>query len=97
MGSRCTWPELQCWAPNHAGCHRTHRECDVEKALCAAKRGQTKECRRQKYLSGLAGIHGVIREEICSIRSPDCRRLLRNRSEERRVGKECRSRWSPYH
>src|SRR5437016_11844046 len=23
--------------------------------------------------------------------------LLRNRSEERRVGKECRSRWSPYH
>ena len=25
---------------------------------------------------------------------PDC---LDNRSEERRVGKECRSRWSPYH
>ena len=24
--------------------------------------------------------------------APDC-----NRSEERRVGKECRSRWSPYH
>ena len=24
-------------------------------------------------------------------------RLLENRSEERRVGKECRSRWSPYH
>src|SRR2546426_9547387 len=23
--------------------------------------------------------------------------LYRNRSEERRVGKECRSRWSPYH
>ena len=22
---------------------------------------------------------------------------LKNRSEERRVGKECRSRWSPYH
>ena len=28
----------------------------------------------------------------------DCRRLRRfARSEERRVGKECRSRWSPYH
>src|SRR2546425_12216121 len=25
------------------------------------------------------------------------RRLLLGRSEERRVGKECRSRWSPYH
>ena len=24
-------------------------------------------------------------------------RILKNRSEERRVGKECRSRWSPYH
>ena len=24
-------------------------------------------------------------------------RVLRSRSEERRVGKECRSRWSPYH
>ena len=23
--------------------------------------------------------------------------LIDNRSEERRVGKECRSRWSPYH
>ena len=23
--------------------------------------------------------------------------ILRKRSEERRVGKECRSRWSPYH
>ena len=26
-----------------------------------------------------------------------CRRSTRKRSEERRVGKECRSRWSPYH
>ena len=25
------------------------------------------------------------------------RNVLRGRSEERRVGKECRSRWSPYH
>ena len=25
------------------------------------------------------------------------RTALYNRSEERRVGKECRSRWSPYH
>src|SRR2546429_7354972 len=31
--------------------------------------------------------------------SPSCRALflLSYRSEERRVGKECRSRWSPYH
>ena len=26
-----------------------------------------------------------------------CKTLAKTRSEERRVGKECRSRWSPYH
>src|SRR2546428_4306032 len=30
-------------------------------------------------------------------RRPDLRLGESNRSEERRVGKECRSRWSPYH
>src|SRR2546430_10751106 len=29
--------------------------------------------------------------------TPQCSRKLQLRSEERRVGKECRSRWSPYH
>src|SRR3712207_8199755 len=29
--------------------------------------------------------------------SLDCERSVSCRSEERRVGKECRSRWSPYH
>ena len=33
-------------------------------------------------------------EERLSETDPD---LVRERSEERRVGKECRSRWSPYH
>src|SRR2546429_2421957 len=28
---------------------------------------------------------------------PDFELIKENRSEERRVGKECRSRWSPYH
>ena len=27
----------------------------------------------------------------------DGRAIVKSRSEERRVGKECRSRWSPYH
>ena len=27
----------------------------------------------------------------------DVKQFMANRSEERRVGKECRSRWSPYH
>src|SRR3989442_5415159 len=29
--------------------------------------------------------------------APELSRRFRQRSEERRVGKECRSRWSPYH
>ena len=33
------------------------------------------------------GYAGLLNEEIIDM----------NRSEERRVGKECRSRWSPYH
>ena len=28
---------------------------------------------------------------------PDAMKIVLQRSEERRVGKECRSRWSPYH
>src|SRR3989442_12042507 len=33
----------------------------------------------------------------CRIGGADCEEHLSLRSEERRVGKECRSRWSPYH
>ena len=53
---------------------------------------------------------GLDKDTVILGRSPDCdipipspsisrqhARLLRVRSEERRVGKECRSRWSPYH
>ena len=31
------------------------------------------------------------------LRASDGSSYIRTRSEERRVGKECRSRWSPYH
>ena len=35
-------------------------------------------------------------EELQAI-TPALKERYNNRSEERRVGKECRSRWSPYH
>ena len=39
---------------------------------------------------------GIIQEpSICIVLSGE--REIQLRSEERRVGKECRSRWSPYH
>ena len=40
------------------------------------------------------GLHRATVELVCA---PQQARFAENRSEERRVGKECRSRWSPYH
>src|SRR5204863_3049667 len=50
-------------------------------------------------------VRAVRRRGVCVGCVPDCippaqhvsRAFRRRRSEERRVGKECRSRWSPYH
>src|SRR3712207_8663157 len=42
----------------------------------------------------LAQQHDQLRQDR---RGPGFLRWTRTRSEERRVGKECRSRWSPYH
>ena len=36
-------------------------------------------------------------EDVAYLARKNMRRLKHARSEERRVGKECRSRWSPYH
>src|SRR2546421_781708 len=45
-----------------------------------------------RYRPGPDGMGATLRPG-CAARA----RLARVRSEERRVGKECRSRWSPYH
>ena len=45
------------------------------------------------YLASLLLIVGVVYEHGFSLSVDE----VANRSEERRVGKECRSRWSPYH
>src|ERR1035437_6909797 len=43
------------------------------------------------------GAANIVGTEIVAKAPPDGYTLIVNRSEERRVGKECRSRWSPYH
>src|SRR2546422_321588 len=49
----------------------------------------------------LLGVTGagksVLLKLLLGLLKPDSGRILIERSEERRVGKECRSRWSPYH
>src|SRR5256885_11129852 len=41
--------------------------------------------------------HRLRRDGVCLRTGPDRSAEQEDRSEERRVGKECRSRWSPYH
>ena len=54
-------------------------------------------------IQGLSGIGSAATSDPCYCTQPDLALSLQNvywgsyRSEERRVGKECRSRWSPYH
>ena len=44
------------------------------------------------------GRWGMLHKAYLKLRKPAYyQSLLLSRSEERRVGKECRSRWSPYH
>src|SRR2546427_12534441 len=45
----------------------------------------------------LAGMAEAMRNRAIPVRSRHARFIDTARSEERRVGKECRSRWSPYH
>ena len=48
-------------------------------------------------LDALLSMDEVQTEGSSSINEIELSKIVVNRSEERRVGKECRSRWSPYH
>src|SRR5574340_274775 len=45
----------------------------------------------------LSGLHREVLQQAMLGLARHCDALASGRSEERRVGKECRSRWSPYH
>ena len=48
-----------------------------------------------EFYKDLFGLQVILKNEGNVILSEGL--VLQDRSEERRVGKECRSRWSPYH
>src|SRR5256886_13123441 len=52
---------------------------------------------RLEHYMGQASLAGVLLGALVGGLALGWRWFERNRSEERRVGKECRSRWSPYH
>src|SRR2546425_11781202 len=61
--------------------------------LPIAGRGQRRKHLDQVLFQAAAATPGVEAHTGMAADAPFCE----NRSEERRVGKECRSRWSPYH
>src|SRR2546427_10757898 len=84
---------------------RRRRWSLAEKAAAGASNLRT---RHERVIGRSAGRRfGWTAVSVAQARTPRCfdRRLrwrgsragIRTRSEERRVGKECRSRWSPYH
>ena len=67
---------------------------------CSLQKKSTKE---EIYAQIELGNHTLAREQIDRVMQNEQlteekrKAYLSSRSEERRVGKECRSRWSPYH
>ena len=49
------------------------------------------------YVSAVSAWEISIKKSLGKLEAPDDLGQILGRSEERRVGKECRSRWSPYH
>ena len=62
----------------------------TEKNLLTSFAGESQARMRYTYFASVAKKEGY--EQIAAIFTETA-----DRSEERRVGKECRSRWSPYH
>ena len=51
----------------------------------------------KKYKNSYPVSIGQFGKILGILKKNNCKKVLFARSEERRVGKECRSRWSPYH
>ena len=74
---------------------------DVDNCAVFSEKRYQMICQIQNFLKEgcsyreIAKRMGIGRNTIAKYRKGDPKEL--SRSEERRVGKECRSRWSPYH
>src|SRR5205814_3889297 len=77
---------------------RRHTRClsDWSSDVCSSDLEGEPRCQRQADV-GQGTDAGGVQAEALEDRLVADQRLVQPRSEERRVGKECRSRWSPYH
>src|SRR2546430_5302122 len=73
------------WKPESDAETRSKVATGLKEDRATELQGDSRDKAVQDFLSGKGWYHGA-----------DVDRLSEERSEERRVGKECRSRWSPY-
>src|SRR2546430_13528433 len=69
----------------------TRFDCDWSSDVCSS------DLEVEGKSSGGTVFAGTTPESVDRVADEVVRIIRENRSEERRVGKECRSRWSPYH
>src|SRR3712207_9311876 len=97
--------QLYAWAGQRAGALRQYRECVriLEEELGVTPLEETTRIYEAIQENDLPPHPLFFRDHPATPRAQEReapfagRVLIFSRSEERRVGKECRSRWSPYH
>ena len=72
------------------GIHKGYRMIGIQRGYNGLLNG---EC----YEMNLRSVSNIIQDGGTILYTARCLEFKTKRSEERRVGKECRSRWSPYH
>ena len=70
-------------------------DCNHECSSCATSGGCQEKEQNERAINNTKGVKKVI--GVVGGKGGVGKSLVTSRSEERRVGKECRSRWSPYH
>src|SRR5256886_5628265 len=105
-GSKCMWSSV-CWFFFSSRRRHTRFDCDWSSDVCSSDlslRGTRDFATRDEYAEFLRALlqrrNGLRRERLATelaVLRPLPALRLEDRSEERRVGEECRSRWSPDH
>src|SRR5260363_480197 len=91
-------PEIQATQQNDDGDDVEHRPDDLQgQAAIVAEVQRLRDEKRDRIPGHLPNRDDLATRRIDDGRLENTARERRIRSEERRVGKECRSRWSPYH
>jgi len=95
----CNERTIQLWASKW---REINIEVTVERGLYdfekfIKQKNQDYETKIEELEKGDATLYKLKQEHIKIVTKEKEQKLKKFRSEERRVGKECRSRWSPYH